>query len=155
MVLGNRVSKLGGDGNGQEESESTEEIDDAYRPQVLDLFGDEELADYAPTGPVDQAERIGIDYDRRRLKILGERARALAGPKEDRKLARLIEIDTIDQASYLVAQAPASATALGPCGGPIAVDNGRDPFSCTVGNGPEWVVLQMGVTLGGSGLTTR
>jgi superfamily II DNA or RNA helicase len=92
MVLGNRISKLGGDGNGQEESESTAEIDDAYRPQVLDLFGDEELADYAPTGPVDQAERIGIDYDRRRLKILGDRARALAGPKEDRKVARLIEI---------------------------------------------------------------
>jgi superfamily II DNA or RNA helicase len=90
MVLGNRISKLGGDG--QEESESTAEIDDAYRPQVLDLFGDEELADYAPTGPVDQAERIGIDYDRRRLKLLGDRARALAGPKEDRKLARLIEI---------------------------------------------------------------
>jgi superfamily II DNA or RNA helicase len=92
MVLGNRISKLGGDGNGQEESESTAEIDDAYRPQVLDLFGDEELADYAPTGPVDQAERIGIDYDRRRLKILGDRGRALAGPREDRKLARLIEI---------------------------------------------------------------
>jgi hypothetical protein len=92
MVLGNRISKLGGDGDGQEESESTAEIDDAYRPQVLDLFGDEELADYAPTGPVDQAERIGIDYDRRRLKLLGDRARALAGPKEDRKLARLVEI---------------------------------------------------------------
>jgi hypothetical protein len=92
MVLGNRISKLSGDGNGQEESESTAEIDDAYRPQVLDLFGDEELADYAPTGPVHQAERIGIDYDRRRLKLLGDRARALAGPKEDRKLARLVEI---------------------------------------------------------------
>jgi superfamily II DNA or RNA helicase len=92
MVLGNRINKLGGDGNGQEESESTAEIDAAYRPQVLDLFGDEELADYAPTGPVDQAERIGIDYDRRRLKLLGDRARALAGPKEDRKLSRLVEI---------------------------------------------------------------
>jgi hypothetical protein len=89
-VLGNRIGKLGGDG--QEQSENTAEIDDAYRPQVLDLFGDEELADYAPTGPVDQAERIGIDYDRRRLKTLGDRARALAGPKEDRKLARLVEI---------------------------------------------------------------
>ena len=92
IVLGNRIRKLGGDGDGQEESESTAEIDVAYRPQVLDLFGDEELADYAPTGPVDQAERIGIDYDRRRLKLLGDRARALAGPKEDRKLARLVEI---------------------------------------------------------------
>src|ERR1051325_2205423 len=55
-------------------------------------FGEEEMADYAPTGPVDQAERVGINYDRRRLILLGNRARALAGPKEDWKLARLIEI---------------------------------------------------------------
>jgi hypothetical protein len=59
---------------------------------VLDLFDDEEAADYAPTGPVDQAERIGIDYDQRRLKRLGERARALTGPKEDRKLKELVNI---------------------------------------------------------------
>jgi hypothetical protein len=50
---------------------------------VLDLFAD---------GPVDQAERIGIDYDRRRLQRLGERARALAGPKEDWNLRELVEI---------------------------------------------------------------
>jgi hypothetical protein len=60
MVLGNRIGKLGGDADGQEESESTAEIDNAYRPQVLDLFRDEELADYAPTGPVDQVERIKL-----------------------------------------------------------------------------------------------
>jgi superfamily II DNA/RNA helicase len=41
---------------------------------------------------VDQAERIGIDYDRRRLQRFGERARALAGPKEDWKLRELVEI---------------------------------------------------------------
>jgi hypothetical protein len=78
MVLANRAGKLG---PGQaDESENSDEIDDAYRPQVLDLFGDEELADYAPTGPIDQAERIGIDYDRRRLRAFGARARALVGP---------------------------------------------------------------------------
>jgi len=98
MVLGNRAAKLGDDPRGDGESpadagsESGAEVDETYRPQVLDLFGDEEAADYAPTGPVDQAERIGIDYDRRRLKRLGERARSLAGPKEDWKLRELIEI---------------------------------------------------------------
>jgi superfamily II DNA or RNA helicase len=90
MVLANRAGKLGPEQ--ADESENSTEIDDAYRPQVLDLFADEELADYAPTGPVDQAERIGIDYDRRRLRAFGACARALAGPKEDRKLARLVEI---------------------------------------------------------------
>jgi hypothetical protein len=97
MVLTNRAGKLGPGQTDESEnsadpgSESGAGIDDAYRPQVLDLFGDEELADYAPTGPIDQAERIGIDYDRRRLRAFGTRARALTGPKEDRKLARLIE----------------------------------------------------------------
>jgi superfamily II DNA or RNA helicase len=90
MVLGNRAGKLGAER--ADETETSAEVDDAYRPQVLDLFGDEELADYAPTGPVDQAERIGIDYDRRRLRAFGARARALVGPKEDRKLARLVDV---------------------------------------------------------------
>jgi hypothetical protein len=76
MVLGNRAAKLGSDTG--EESESSTEIDETYRHQVLDLFAEEEAADYAPTGPVDQAERIGIDYDRRRLQRFGDRARALA-----------------------------------------------------------------------------
>jgi superfamily II DNA or RNA helicase len=98
MVLSNRAAKLGDDpgGNGESPadpgSESGAGVDETYRPQVLDLFGDEEAADYAPTGPVDQAERNGIDYDRRRLKRLGERARSLAGPKEDWKLRELVEI---------------------------------------------------------------
>ncbi len=90
MVLGNRAAKLSDDT--AEESETPGGVDETYRPQVLDLFGEEEAADYAPTGPVDQAERIGIDYDRRRLKLLGNRARALAGPKEDWKLRELVEI---------------------------------------------------------------
>jgi superfamily II DNA or RNA helicase len=90
MVLGNRAARLGDDT--AEDNETTAEIDETYRPQVLDLRGDEEAADYAPTGPIEQAERIGIDYDRRRLKSLGDRARALAGPKEDWKLRELIDI---------------------------------------------------------------
>ncbi|HEY2528176.1 MAG TPA: helicase-related protein [Xanthobacteraceae bacterium] len=90
MVLGNRAAKLRDDTAA--DSETPGEVDETYRPQVLDLFGEEEAADYAPTGPVDQAERIGIDYDRRRLKLLGERARALAGTKEDWKLRELVEI---------------------------------------------------------------
>jgi superfamily II DNA or RNA helicase len=90
MVLGNRAAKLSE--NPSKDGETAVEVDETYRPQVLDLFGDEEAADYAPTGPVDQAERIGIDYDQRRLKRLGERARALAGPKDDWKLRELVEI---------------------------------------------------------------
>jgi len=90
MVLGNRSAKLGDDP--AKDGENSAEVDETYRPQVLDLFGDVEAADYAPTGPVDQAERIGIDYDQRRLKRLGERARSLAGPKEDWKLRELVEI---------------------------------------------------------------
>jgi hypothetical protein len=90
MVLATRAGKLGG--KTTEDGESSAEIDDAYRPQVLDLFGDEELADYAPTGPVEEAERVGIDYDRRRLNGFVSRARTLAGPKEDHKLAQLVEI---------------------------------------------------------------
>jgi hypothetical protein len=88
MVLGNRAAKLGDDR--LKDGETSAEVDDTYRPQVLDLFADEEAADYAPTGPVDQAERIGIDCDRRRLQRFGERARALAGPKEDWKLRELV-----------------------------------------------------------------
>jgi superfamily II DNA or RNA helicase len=90
MVLGNRAAKLAEDPGG--DGETAADVDDAYRPQVLDLFGEEEAADYAPTGPIDQAERIGIDYDRRRLRSFGARARTLAGPKEDWKLRELIEI---------------------------------------------------------------
>ena len=92
MVLTNRATRLGDGDEAEAEEEGGAAIDEAYRPQVLDLFGEEEMADYAPTGPVDQAERVGINYDRRRLILLGNRARALAGPKEDWKLARLIEI---------------------------------------------------------------
>ena len=90
MVLGNRAVKLGDDPGGDDESPAG--VDETYRPQVLDLFSDGATADYAPIGPVDQAERIGIDYDRRRLERLGERAIALAGTKEDWKLRELVEI---------------------------------------------------------------
>ena len=77
MVLGNSAAKLGADAG--KESESSTEIDETYWPQVLDLFADEEAADYAPTGPVDACR-------------LGERARALAGPTEDWNLRELVEI---------------------------------------------------------------
>jgi superfamily II DNA or RNA helicase len=90
MVLETRAGKLGEDD--PEEVENFTGIDDAYRPQVLDLFGDEELADYAPTGPVVEAERVGIDYDRRRLYGFVSRARTLGGLNEDHKLAQLVEI---------------------------------------------------------------
>jgi superfamily II DNA or RNA helicase len=90
MVLGNRAAKHSDDP--AKDDETPAEVDETYRPQVLDLFGGEEAADYAPTGPIDQAERIGIDYDRRRLNRFSERARALVGPKEDWKVRELVEI---------------------------------------------------------------
>jgi superfamily II DNA or RNA helicase len=102
MVLGNRAARLGEDPT--QDGETPAEVDETYRPQVLDLFGGEEAADYAPTGPIDEALRIGVlggpraqrargrDYDRRRLKMLGDRARALAGPQEDWKLRELIGV---------------------------------------------------------------
>ena len=90
MVLANRAVKLAPEG--EEAGESSAEIDDAFRPQVLDLFGDQELSDYAPSGPLEEADRIGAAYDRRRLRSFGDRARALAGSREDHKLAQLVEV---------------------------------------------------------------
>jgi hypothetical protein len=37
----------------EEAGQSSAEIDEAFRPQVLDLFGDQELSDYAPSGPLE------------------------------------------------------------------------------------------------------
>jgi Type III restriction enzyme, res subunit len=48
MVLGNRAAKLGDE---PDADDNTAAIDETYRPQVLDLFGEDEAADYAPTGP--------------------------------------------------------------------------------------------------------
>ena len=44
------------------------------------------------SGPLEEADRLGAAYDRGRLRSFGDRARALAGPKEDHKLAQLVEV---------------------------------------------------------------
>jgi superfamily II DNA or RNA helicase len=74
------------------ESESQEEIDRAYRPQVLDVIDDEETGDYAPTGPLEDAAAEWSDPERRRLVRFRDRARSLGGPQADRKLQALLEV---------------------------------------------------------------
>jgi hypothetical protein len=74
------------------EDESRDEIDRAYRPQVLDVLDDEEAGDYAPTGPLEDNSAQWSDPERRRLLRFRDRARGLAGLKADRKLSALVDI---------------------------------------------------------------
>jgi superfamily II DNA or RNA helicase len=62
-------------------------VDARYRPQVLDPLDDEQVGDYAPTAPLEDAEPHLADSERRRLGQFLRRAEALAGPEQDRKLA--------------------------------------------------------------------
>jgi superfamily II DNA or RNA helicase len=87
-VLGARAAKLARDEAG---STSEEEVDETYRPQVLDALGDEETSDYAPTGPLEDIEAAWSEAERRRLRRFSARASALAGPEQDHKLAALAE----------------------------------------------------------------
>ena len=73
------------------EEETQDEIDRAYSPQVLDVLGDEEVGDYAPTGPLEDPGGDWTDSERRRLLRFRDAARGLAGPKADRKLQALTE----------------------------------------------------------------
>jgi SNF2 family DNA or RNA helicase len=73
------------------QEETQDEIDRAYRPQVLDVLGDEESGDYAPTGPLEDGGADWSDPERRRILRFRDAARRLGGPKIDRKLAALIE----------------------------------------------------------------
>ncbi len=87
-VLGARVNRMGA-GKGEE---TTEDIDRAYRPQILDALGDEVAADLAPTAPLEDPVGEWTDAEQRRLLRYRDRARDLAGPKADRKLAQLIVV---------------------------------------------------------------
>ncbi len=66
MVLGNRAGKLAPGGEGADENAA--DIDDAFRPQVLDLLGDHYLSDYAPSGPL---ANFGVSDRRFRRKAAG------------------------------------------------------------------------------------
>ncbi len=63
------------------------EIDAVYRPQVLDTADEEEPSDYLPSAPVEDAEAFISDSDKRKLSGFLARARKLAGPEGDRKVA--------------------------------------------------------------------
>ena len=66
MVLGNRAGKLAPGGEGADQNAA--DIDDAFRPQVLDLLGDHYLSDYAPSGPL---ANFGVSDRRFRRKAAG------------------------------------------------------------------------------------
>jgi hypothetical protein len=82
-VLGSRAERIAGEAG----EATSEEVDRAYRPQVLDALGDEQAGDYTPTAPFEDPEAAWSDAERRRLARLQKRAEALAGPSADRKLA--------------------------------------------------------------------
>ena len=81
-----RMSDLASD------DEDVDDIDRAYRPQVLDALDDEESGDYAPTGPLEDTGAEWSDPERRRLVRFRDRARDLEGPKADRKLRALLDV---------------------------------------------------------------
>jgi superfamily II DNA or RNA helicase len=74
------------------EDETLDDVDRTYRPQVLDVLGDEEVGDYTPTGPLENAGADWTEAERRRLVRFRDRARSLSGPKADRKLQALLEV---------------------------------------------------------------
>jgi ERCC4-related helicase len=69
-----------------------DDVDRAYRPQVLDALDDEEAGDYAPNGPLEDAGAEWSDPERRRLVRFRDRARSLEGPEVDRKLQALLDV---------------------------------------------------------------
>lgn len=87
-VLGNRAK-----GQGlqlEEATEAAEDPDALYRPQVMDTAGDDEQeqpADYTPAAPLEDAQPLLSDSEKRRLSGFLRRAQALKGASADRKLA--------------------------------------------------------------------
>lgn len=71
--------------------ETVGDVDDAYAPQVLDPLADENLGDYVPSAPIQDADPYLTDPERRHLASFLQRARALAGPDSDHKLAKAAE----------------------------------------------------------------
>ena len=74
------------------EREGNDEVDARYRPQVLDPLDEEAAGDYVPTAPLEDADPHLSDSERRKLADFLRRARALAGEKDDQKLAEAARI---------------------------------------------------------------
>ncbi len=88
-VLATRAARLSGE---PPQDGSADDIDQSYRPQVLDALGDEQPADHAPAAPFEDATAGWTDAERQRLLRFRRRAAALAGPTADRKLAALHDL---------------------------------------------------------------
>ena len=88
-VLDARADRMSDLASGEE---TLDDVDRAYRPQVLDALDDEEASDYAPTGPLEDVGAEWSDPERRRLVRFRDRARDLEGPKADRKLQALLDV---------------------------------------------------------------
>lgn len=72
--------------------ETQDEVDQVYRPQVLDPVGEEDAGDYAPRAPVEDSESHLSDPERRRLTHFLRTAHRLKGPDTDHKLAAVSQI---------------------------------------------------------------
>jgi len=83
-VLGGRVRR--GEGSEQVELPDGGDADAVYRPQVLDPLDEENVGDYTPTAPVEDAEPHLNASERRRLTSFLGHANDLAGPENDAKL---------------------------------------------------------------------
>lgn len=79
--------RAGGQRKDEDTDAGTEDVDAAYRPQVLDPFDDANAGDYIPSAPIEDAEPHLSEGERRRLADFRRRAQALAGGVGDRKLA--------------------------------------------------------------------
>ena len=72
-------------------TDTPEEVDNLYRPQVLDTVGEEEVGDYTPSAPVEEAELHLSNREKRRLRDFLRQAEQLKGSEADSKLAKVAE----------------------------------------------------------------
>ena len=86
-VLGERARKKGF----EEIFHSVEEVDQIFKPQVLDPFAEEDAGDYAPSAPLEDEEAQWSEAEKKKLAHFLKSARHLAGPESDRKLAVLFQ----------------------------------------------------------------
>lgn len=86
-VLGERARKKGL----EEIFQSVEEVDQAFRPQVLDPFAEEDAGDVAPIAPLEDEEARWSEVEKKKLSHFLRSARHLAGPESDRKLAAMAQ----------------------------------------------------------------
>jgi len=83
-VLSERAKRYG---ENTVEAESGDDLDATYGAQVLDPTEEERASDYVPSAPLQDANPHLQDREKDALGDILRRARAIAGPKEDQKLA--------------------------------------------------------------------